>query len=613
MDLERVRELAVPGFLNWLNDYHIVDFALLPLNARGKVIGIVAVIHRSSPTAYTQEDIEFLQGLIDRAALAIVNARLLEQVKRHNVELEQRVTERTSDLSRANAELERAARAKDEFLASMSHELRTPLNAILTLTESLEEGIYGELRDSQAKPLHTVSESGHHLLNLINDILDLSKIEAGKLNLQISTVEIETICQASLRLIKQQAQKKRLHMTLHLDENALFLQADARCLKQMLVNLLSNAVKFTPEGGQIGLEVNGDAELGAVSFTIWDTGIGIDPQNAQRLFQPFVQVDSSLSRQYGGTGLGLSLVYRMAELHRGSISMSSIRGQGSRFTIMLPWEQTTGVDGSANSDPCYLPSIHKALIIEDSPTAADQMERYLNEVGVQVFIQPAGETALRKISEIQPDIILLDILLPGITGWEVLDQIKKDPLASSIPVIVVSVVDEPERGMASGAVDYLVKPINRAQLYKALRKSTPYTNETSEGSPRLVSTYRPVVLIAEDNPANQTTFSDYLTAKGYRVMLAANGIEAIEHAHEVRPDLILMDIQMPGLDGLETIRRLRSDTDLHNVPIIALTALAMPGDRERCLASGADDYLAKPLSLRKLAQTVTEHLTGKGT
>ncbi len=563
----------------------------------------------SFPVEYTSTPI--WEG--DRVAGAVVvvkditeRKRTEEETLRRAAELEQRVVERTADLSRANAELAQAARAKDEFLASMSHELRTPLNAILTLAESLEEGTYGQLNDRQLKPLRTVAESGHHLLNLINDILDLSKIEAGRLELQIEPLEVESLCQASLRLIKQQAQKKRLQVSLTVDEAVKSLRADGRYLKQMLVNLLSNAVKFTPEGGQIGIEVQGDAKQGVAHFTVWDTGIGIAPEHAQLLFKPFVQVDSGLTRQYGGTGLGLSLVYRMAELHGGSVSLLSAPGQGSRFTISLKWAGPGEPRGTGPLAPTRVPNVRQAFVIEDSPTAADQLARYMGELGASVTVYPAGESALLKAIEVQPDVILLDIQLPGLSGWEVLAQLKDDERTRSIPVIVISVVDEPARGLALGAADYVVKPLTRSRLHEALWKAL--IPVLDPGTPQSASARLPVLLIAEDNPANQATYSDYLSTKGYQIVLAANGAEAIERAREARPDLILMDVQMPGMDGLAATRRLRADPDLGTIPIIALTALVMPGDRERCLAAGMNVYLTKPVSLNQLAQTVEVYL-----
>jgi PAS domain S-box-containing protein len=394
--------------------------------------------------------------------------------------LAQRVAERTAALSAANAELARAVRLKDEFLASMSHELRTPLNAVLGLSEALREAAYGELNEDQDRALATIVESGQHLLELINDILDLAKIGAGKLELEIEPVELAMIYQASLRLVKQTALKKRITIEAALDPAVRTLHADGRRLKQILVNLLSNAVKFTPAGGRVGLEVRGDAARHTVELTVWDTGIGIAPEQMVRLFQPFVQIDSRLARQYEGTGLGLSLVYRMVEMHGGSVAVSSQPGQGSRFTVSLPWAAV--------------------------------------EIGPAVEGQPAGQAAS-----------------------------PRDTCAQ-----------------------------NEAQL----------------------------IMLAEDNETNIAMLSDYLISIGYQVIVARNGVEAVARAQERQPDLILMDIQMPGMDGLEATRRIRADAGLGATPIIALTALAMPGDREKCMAAGMNEYMSKPISLKQLALTM---------
>jgi signal transduction histidine kinase len=255
--------------------------------------------------------------------------------------LAQHVEERTLELRKANTELAQAIRHKDEFLASMSHELRTPLNAILGITEVMAEEIYGPLNEKQHKRLRDLEESGRHLLDLINDVLDVAKIDAGKLTLEIADNEINAICESSLRMIRQAALKKQLRIDVHIDTVSTHIQADGRRLKQMLMNLLSNAVKFTPEAGAIGLLVTEDAPSQAIHFTVWDTGIGIAPEEQRRLFQPFVQVDSSLSRAHEGTGLGLALVHKMAKLHGGMVSLESEPGKGSRFTLTLPRHNST--------------------------------------------------------------------------------------------------------------------------------------------------------------------------------------------------------------------------------------------------------------------------------
>jgi PAS domain S-box-containing protein len=399
----------------------------------------------------------------------------------------------------ANAEMERAMRVKDEFLATMSHELRTPLNAILGLSQGLQERAVGPLNDKQLKALNTIETSGQHLLELINDILDLSKIEAGAVTLTMGSVSVSSVCEDSLLFVRETALKKNIKLSWHYDTAVEWITADERRVKQMLVNLLSNAVKFTPSGGQVGLETQGDVDGKLLRFIVWDTGIGVAEQDLGRLFKPFVQLDSSLSRRYEGTGLGLSLVARMVEMHGGSVSVTSEVGKGSRFVITLPWSEEMNTN---------------------------------------------------------PGLVLAT------------DEYKATPFEVSV--------------------------------------------SSSEIAPQPPDTQSPLILIAEDNEASALTVSTYLQFTGYRVSIAQDGIETIERARNEHPVLILMDIQMPTMDGLEATRRLRQDTDpvVAHVPIVALTALAMPGDHERCIAAGANFYLTKPVHFKQLIGII-QQLVGK--
>jgi CheY-like chemotaxis protein/anti-sigma regulatory factor (Ser/Thr protein kinase) len=330
---------------------------------------------------------------------------------------------------------------------------------------------------------------------MVNDILDVAKIEAGKLQLAPGPVAVSSLCESSLRMIKQSAHKKHITVALHQDDQVETIWADGRRLKQILVNLLSNAVKFTPAGGQIGLEVKGDTRGKMVHLTVWDTGIGISPEDLERLFQPFVQLDSSLARHHTGAGLGLSLVRRLTALHSGQVTVESEPDQGSRFTVSLPWK-------------------------------------------------------------------------------------TKDDYASALPAPSAQAPPHPEASLPP-------MPSSR---------STPEAQSQA------------VILLAEDNQENIDTISEYLTFKGYQIIVARNGFEALALAQKSRPDLILMDIQMPEMDGLETIRRIRADTELAAVPIIALTALAMSGDQRRCLDAGANHYLSKPVRLARLTDVIAAQL-----
>ncbi|BCL35454.1 PAS domain-containing protein [Nostoc sp. MS1] len=563
---------------------------------------------------------------------------------------EEQLWRTNEQLANTNAELARATRLKDEFLANMSHELRTPLNAILGMSEGFLEGVFGSINQKQEKAIATIERSGKHLLELINDILDLSKIESGKLELQISNVSVRSLCDGSLTFIKQMALKKNIRLQTEIDSHIDTIQVDDRRLRQVLINLLSNAVKFTPEGGSVTLKVwlvgdegvggdegdEGDKEIyysaqaehpasanstqhsplptPHICFCVIDTGIGIKPEDISKLFQPFTQLDSSLNRNYTGTGLGLALVKRIVSLHGGTVSVSSEVGKGSCFSFRIPYlfgNESLNRQVTITS-PSYrlLAKNAPVLIIEDSVPASDQITRYLSEMEMQFVVYPKGEGAVEEALSLQPGLIILDLQLPNLSGWDILSQIKLNPLIQDIPVIITSVVDEPIKGLAQGAFAYLVKPITRNQLQATLDRLQSPENTNSLAVPVVAkpALKAPVILLAEDNQANVDTISGYLESRGYDLIFAENGQQAIDFAKQKFPNLIIMDIQMPGMNGLEAIRSLRNDPQFVNVPIIALTALAMPSDRAACLAAGANEYLTKPIKLKQLVLTIQQLL-----
>jgi signal transduction histidine kinase/DNA-binding response OmpR family regulator/CHASE3 domain sensor protein len=579
----------------------------VPVTSREKRQGMLVL---ASLTPLSEQDRTFVEHIAGQLGVALNNLKQFSDLKF----LSEQLRERSSEISQKNLQLEEANRTKSEFLANMSHELRTPLNAIIGFSEALKDGLMGEVAGNQREYIEDIYNSGEHLLSLINDILDLAKVESGKMTLDLEPVSVNAVLQNSLSMVKEKSLNHRLKLTLEADAGMPDIVADIRKLKQIVYNLLSNAVKFTPDGGTITL---GARRIdGMLEIAISDTGIGISTENQAKLFQPFIQIDSTLSRQYQGTGLGLVMVKRLAELHGGSVGLESEVGKGSRFWMRIPWrnaaEPAAPVMPAPQSAPDTLaakdvPDQPAVLVIEDDPASSRLLTRSLEMEGMRVTCTATGEQALEWLAHNIPELITLDIMLPGMDGWEVLSRIKQIPHLATVPVVIVSIVADGKRGIALGASQVLQKPVSHAELKNAL---------TAIGL--LSASVRPTgaphrVLVVDDDPSAVELMSGYLKHSGYRVSAAYSGADGIALAHSEHPDAILLDLLMPEISGFEVVGALKDDPATAQIPIIVVTSKLLTAEDRNKLNKDVVAILEKAeFRQEMLAAEVRRALQKKG-
>ena len=563
----------------------------IPLLRENRVMGGLSVYRREAGN-FSTEVVNLLQTFAAQSVLAIQNARLFREIE---------------DKSR---QLEVASRYKSEFLANMSHELRTPLNAIIGYSEMLEE----EAQDLGHEPfipdLQKIHGAGKHLLSLINNVLDLSKIEAGKMDLYLEDFEVVPMIQEVVTTVKPLVEKNANTLKLEYADGVGSMRADLTKVRQTLFNLLSNACKFT-QGGVISLRATRERLDGArwITFRISDTGIGMSPEQSSKLFQAFTQADASTSRRYGGTGLGLAISQKFCHMMGGEIIVDSALGQGSTFTVRLPAEV---MEPKATQTPFNEPAAAglqategtpAVLVIDDDPTVHDLMNRFLGKEGLRIVAATSGEEGIRLARETHPAVITLDVLMPGMDGWAVLTALKSDPDLVDIPVIMLTIMDEKHMGYALGAADYLTKPIDWERLtglllrYECARPPCP-------------------LLVVEDDASLREMLRRRLEKEGWTVIEAENGRVALERMTERQPDLILLDLMMPEMDGFQFLDEIRKHNAWRSIPVIVVTAkelaaedrLRLNGSVEKILQKGA--YSREDL-IREVRDLVTASIHPK--
>ena len=509
---------------------------------------------------------------VDRALWKLQEQADIERGLRRRVAAQLEEAERREvELARARASSEAANRAKSTFLANMSHELRTPLNAIIGYAELVQEELEAREIDDLAPDLVKIIQAGKHLITIINDILDLSKIEAGKIELYAETFDVKGAIDDIMATVRPLADKNGNRLVARIPEDAGAMHTDLIRIRQCLFNLLSNACKFCADG-EISVEIERTASESAdwITLRVADTGIGMSPEQIANLFRPFSQADASSTRKYGGTGLGLAITRRFCQMMGGDVTLQSEPGKGSVFTIRIP-AVLPGPAAPASAQPVHPRAAEqtsgrpRVLVIDDDPEIREWMVEAIGSVGFVVLAASSGPQGLAIAREARPAAIILDVLMPGMDGWAVLSELKSDASLAMIPVVMATICQEEEMGFSLGAADYLTKPVERERLLAVLRR---YCGDAEA----------PSILLVEDDPATRETLRRTVEKEGWTVVEAENGQVALNRLESARPQLVLLDLMMPVMDGFEFLRVMRQREGFDAIPVVVVTSKDLTAD-----------------------------------
>lgn len=616
------------------------EIITIPVLSNDETVAIISIATTSVLSELSLKLIHELQGIINARIISILATRTImkfsEKLEKQNSELESQKSElssQTNELTEQNIELElqkkqldEANKLKTNFLSNMSHELRTPLNSVIALSGVLNRRLKDQINEQDYSYIEVIERNGKHLLYLINDILDLSRIEAGKDDIEINKFNLKDLLDEIISTIEPQAHLKNIQLFLNESNNYPHIETDFNKCRHILQNLIGNAIKFTETGK---VEITSKLTKEYVKIAITDTGIGISEYQINHIFDEFRQADGSTSRKYGGTGLGLAIAKKYANLLEGKIEVKSELGKGSEFTLVIPlktkflshsnsydYTSLTSVSANLKAEKVDNPNEKTILLVEDSEPAIIQLKYMLEAEGYNLEVAKDGGEAMKSLTSTLPDAMILDLMMPEIDGFDVIRLVRENEKTKLLPIIILTAKHIEKKDYDFFKTNNIIQliqkgDVNKIELLNAVAKMLTSKIEIHEKPTIKIQKIegKPLVLIVEDNPDNMITTKALIDDK-FDILEALDGFEGVEQAKKYKPNLILMDIALPEMNGIEAFKRIRQNESTKDIPIVVLTASAMKGEKEKIMSYGFDGYITKPIEEKIFFNTINQILYG---